>query len=499
MSNSQVSASGIAVWWLVALAALMAPASPVGAQSCATDINGDGEVNGIDLAMVLGTWGICSAEVTGVSPQHGSTLGGTLITITGSALQYTTEVMIGDVACTNLEVLSSTQVRALTPAGPVGDAAITVITLHYTVVAPTPFSYVLQAINTVTPNAGPLSGGTAITISGSYLAGATSVTVGGVPATSVVAVNANTVTAVTPAGPSGPAAVTVTTPKGTATAFGAFTYGGVVPAWAALLEADPDPAVVINASLRAAISASGYAWRIRDTATQIEMLLVPPGTYNMGCSESMGSGCYSNEDPVHQVTLTNPFYLGRYEVTQAQWQATMGSNPSDFQGASYPDAPSHPVENVGWNTAQGFLTATGMRLPTEAEWEYACRAGTTTAFHSGPGFPNGTNDDSLVGGIAWDDSNSGSQTHVVGGKAANALGLHDMSGNVWEWVADWHDEFYYSSSPATNPPGPTSGMYRVMRGGSWDSDRSELRSSLRDFHAPGYWYEDLGFRVARTP
>ena len=360
MSNSRVSAAGFTVWCLVAVVALMAPASPVGAQSCATDINGDGQVNAIDLGMVLGTWGICGAEVTGVSPQHGSTLGGTLITITGSALQYTTAVMIGGVPCTNLQVLSSTQVRALTPAGAIGEASITVESPQSIAWAPVPFQYVLQAIATVTPSVGLAAGGTPITITGSYLAGATSVTVGGVPATSVVAVSATTVTAVTPAGSVGPVTVTVSTPKGTATASGAFTYvATVVPAWATLIEAAPDPAVVIDTNLRNAIIASGYAWRVRDNGTQIEMLLVPPGTFSMGCSASTRWACTSDENPVHTVTLTNAFYLARYAVTQAQWQATMGSNPSYFSG--YADSPSHPVERVSWTTIQGFLSATGMR------------------------------------------------------------------------------------------------------------------------------------------
>jgi hypothetical protein len=144
-----------------------------------------------------------------------------------------------------------------------------------------------------------------------------------------------------------------------------------VPAWATLVEAQPDPAVVTDASLRAAIAATGYAWRVRDTATQVELLLVPPGTFQMGCSASTEWWCLSAEDPVHTVTLTNAFYMGRYEVTQAQWTASMGSNPSFFRTASaqVPEeqVPSRPVERVSWDTIQGFLSATGMRLPTEAE------------------------------------------------------------------------------------------------------------------------------------
>jgi len=277
----------------------------------------------------------------------------------------------------------------------------------------------------------------------------------------------------------------------------------VTPAWATLIENNPDPSVVTNANNRAAITATGLAWRVRDTATQMEMLLVPPGTFNMGCSASQQSGCVSNETPVHQVTLTNAFYLGRYEVTQAQWQARMGSNPSYFQSAStqVPAAqvPQRPVEKVSWNTIQGFLTQTGMRLPTEAEWEYAYRAGTTTAFHGYTGQLSGTNDDSLLGNIAWVIVNSNNQTRPVGGKLGNGFGLHDMSGNGFEWVNDWYGSNYYLTSPSVNPQGPSSGTYRVARGGSWRDGSSRCRASFRSFDLPVSSFDDLGFRVARTP
>ena len=272
--------------------------------------------------------------------------------------------------------------------------------------------------------------------------------------------------------------------------------------WTTVLEFAPDPAVVTNGALRKAIAATGLPWRVRDNGTQIEMLLVPPGTFNMGCSPSNQFSCNSNENPVHAVTLTNAFYIGRYEVTQAQWTARMGSNPSWFQGASaqVPAAqvPNRPIEEVSWNMILGFLSATGLRLPTEAEWEYAYRAGTTTAFHSMPGFPNGTNDDNQAENIAWFGSNSASQTRPVGGKAANALGLHDMSGNVWEWVNDWYSGTYYASSPSTNPPGPATGADRVLRGGSW-FNVTLLRSSYRGSFAPGDTFGNFGFRVARAP
>ena len=277
----------------------------------------------------------------------------------------------------------------------------------------------------------------------------------------------------------------------------------VVPTWATLVEATPDPAVVTDATFRAAISASGLAWRVRDTATQMEMLLVPPGTFTMGCTASNAYSCQSQENPTHSVTLTQAFYLGRYEVTQGQWVAKMGSNPSTFQGGNYPDAANRPVEMVSWNAIQGYLSGTGMRLPGEAEWEYACRARTTTAFHSMPGYPNGTNDDNQVGTIAWWGAccggNSGSQTHVVGGKAANALGLHDMAGNVYEWVNDWYGSTYYSVSPSTNPLGPVSGTHRVLRGGAWSGGTYGVRSSYRTNEVPFFTIDYVGFRVARAP
>jgi formylglycine-generating enzyme required for sulfatase activity len=319
------------------------------------------------------------------------------------------------------------------------------------------------------------------------------VTIGGVPCTNVVSVSATQVTAVTPAGSVGAMDVVVNGPKGSVTVGGGFTYLAViVPSWATLVEAAPDPAVVTDANLRAAISATGYAWRVRDTATQIEMLLIPPGTFQMGCiMRSSWYMCNLWEDPVHQVTLTNAFYLGRYEVTQAQWVAKMGSNPSNWQWQ--PDSASRPVERVIWNDVQGYLSATGMRLPTEAEWEYACRAGTETPFY------NGSTDDSTLGMLAWYSLNSDNQTHAVGGKAANGFGLYDMLGNVSELVNDWFDR--YSSGSQTDPTGPVNGEERVVRGGFWLSGVGSdvVRSSARYSHTPGYPFYGHGFRVARNP
>ncbi len=142
---------------------------------------------------------------------------------------------------------------------------------------------------------------------------------------------------------------------------------------------------------------------------------------------------------------------------------------------------------------------TGLRLPTEAEWEYAYRAGTTTAFHSFPGYTSGTNDDTLLGNIAWYNANAGSQTHAVGGKLANGLGLHDMSGNVWEWCQDWYGSTYYASSPLTNPTGPATGTYRLLRGGDWDVSSGNCRASRRIDYSPVFIVHYLGFRVVRTP
>ena len=471
---------------------------------CASDITGDGQINGADLSQLLADWGSCPGVITSVTPLQGSILGGTQITINGTSLSGTTAVKVGGVACTNLQVLSPTLVKAITPAGVAGEASIAVVSAAGTTLAPTPFTYVQLSISSVSPNQGIYSGGTAITITGTLMNGATSVKVGGVPATNVVAVNSTTVTAVTPAGSVGPASVEVTGAKGTATASGAFIYFlVVVPIWATLLEAMPDPAVVTDANLRAAIVASGFAWRVRDIGTNIEMLLVPAGTFTMGCGESPPVGCWSDETPTHQVTLTQAFYMGRYEVTQAQWQATMGSNPSSFSG--YSDSPSRPVEQVSWNMiasgSNSFMSVTGLRLPTEAEWEYAYRARTTTAFHSYPAQPTGFNDETLLSNIAWNNSNSGGQTHAVGGKFANGLGLHDMSGNVWEWCQDWYDSTYYGSSPLTNPTGPTTGTGRVLRGGNWDFYALYVCSASKrtTYGSPDYIYYRTGFRAVRNP
>ena len=352
-------------------------------------------------------------------------------------------------------------------------------------------------VTAISPGSGLTSGGTTITLNGTNFFGASSVTVGGVAATSVNVVSASVLTAVTPAGSIGSAvSVSVTTPGGTGTLAGAFSYyeAGTL-SWASVLEALPNAAVVPDATVRANIVASGYPWRVRDNSSGIEMLLIPGGTFNMGCSASNSDGCNGDENPTHQVTLSRAFYLGKTEVTQAQWQAKMGINPSSFSGNA-----NNPVEQVSWNDIAGFNTATGLRLPSEAEWEYACRGGTTTAFHSMPGYPNGTNNDSLLGNIAWFNCNGGCNTHPVAGKAANAFGMYDMSGNVWEWCNDWYGD--YSASNATDPTGPSVGQYgayRVLRGGGWSGGSHFCRSSSRSGVDPDGRNIVMGFRVARTP
>ena len=480
--NSRLTS--IAASAVLALSAIsLSPAiTPAAAQACSGDNNNDGIVDGIDLATVLGAWGSCPGVVTSVIPGHGSNLGGTQITINGTNLSGTTAVKIGGVNCTSLQVLSPTVVRAVTPAGAIGDAPISIVSSNATSLAATPFTYVLQSITSVSPNNGVYSGGTAITITGTFLSGATIVKVGGVPATNVVAVNSTTVTAVTPAGSVGAASVEVTGAKGTATATNAFLYIAIiVPTWATLLEAFPDPAVVTDANLRAAIMASGFAWRVRDNAANIEMLLVPPGTFMMGCSPG-DAECHANESPVHQVTLTNAFYMGKTEVTQAQWTEKMGSNPSAFQGASYPDAANRPVESMPVNMIQAFNTATGLRLPTEAEWQYACRAGTTTARYG------------VLNDIAWCSENSGGQSHQVAGKLPNALGLYDTLGNVSEWTSDWVGA--YTAEAQTNPTGPLSGTLPICCGGNWLYLCNESRASQRVYAQPS---NHGGIRVARNP
>lgn len=217
----------------------------------------------------------------------------------------------------------------------------------------------------------------------------------------------------------------------------------------------------------------------------LDMVRVEAGTFTMGATLEMKDP-YDDEKPTHQVTLTNDYYIGKYEVTQALWKAVMGKNPSKFKGDDL------PVEQVSWNDCQNFvsklnrITGKTFRLPTEAEWEYAARGGKKSRGYQYSGSNN-------LSDVAWYDGNSGNKTHAVGSKQANELGIYDMSGNVWEWCQDWHGS--YSSSSQTNPTGAKSGSYRVIRGEGWFSGARICRSSYRDGGLPYASSRDLGLRL----
>jgi formylglycine-generating enzyme required for sulfatase activity len=239
-----------------------------------------------------------------------------------------------------------------------------------------------------------------------------------------------------------------------------------------------------------AILLMSLALALQDTprskpANGIVFVKIPAGEFVMGDADGE-----DNEKPAHRVVITRGFEMGRYEVTQAQWEAVMGTNPSRFKGADL------PVEQVSWEDAQAFLKAMNAknddyvyRLPTDAEWEYAARAG-TTGDYGGTGNLNET---------GWYGANSGGKTHPVGTKKANAWGLHDMHGNVWEWCQDWYDKFYYQNSPTIDPPGPSTGARRVTRGGCYSYSADRAKSSSRAHPAPDARYDIIGFRMVRTP
>ena len=213
----------------------------------------------------------------------------------------------------------------------------------------------------------------------------------------------------------------------------------------------------------------------------MEMIYVAPGSFVMGSPESEEGR--EDDETQHRVTLTKGFWLGKYEVTQKQWKSVMGNNPSHFKGDDL------PVDNVSWNGCQKFIRKVneqlncGARLPTEAEWEYACRAGTT-----GPYAGDG------LDGMGWYKGNGRDRTHPVGQKRPNLWGFYDMHGNVWEWCNDWYSE--YPSGSVTDPTGSASGGNRVVRGGSWfSSERRSCRSANRDRFNPGFRYGNFGFRL----
>lgn len=465
--------------------------------SIASDLNGDARVDGGDLSILLANWGPCQSTITSITPNQGCIVGGTQVTISGAYLGSTSAVTFGGTAATNFTVLNQRTVQATTPASILGPADVRMTTAAGTILAPQQFIYMPASISGITPSFGLPAGGTKITITGAYLALTSGVTIGGSPCTNLTVLNANTITFDTPPGSLGNADVVIAGGKGTVTVPGGYRYVSiVVPSWATLVEAQPDPGIVTNPALRAAIMATGLAWRVRDTGTQVEMLLVPPGTFQMGCAMASNSyWCPWQELPVHQVNLTDAFYLGRCEVTQAQWQSTMATNPSSFLSASAQvpesEVSNRPVEQVSWNAVQGYLAATGMRLPTEAEWEYACRAATQTPFY------NGSTDDGTLADIAWYLVNSDRQTHPVGGKNANGFGFSDMLGNASEWVSDGYGE--YVADPQADPTGSAGSLFRVLRGGCWSNGSGNVRSSDRSCAFPGSASDGFGFRVARNP
>jgi len=244
----------------------------------------------------------------------------------------------------------------------------------------------------------------------------------------------------------------------------------------------------------------------------MRMVLIPPGEFEMGSSQeevirlleearqqnaptSYGERVPA-EAPKHRVKITKPFYLGLCEVTQEQYVRLMGKNPSKFQGV-----PNRPVEQLDWSNAMEFCRKLSelppeksagavYRLPTDAEWEYACRAGTTTRYSFG-------DDAAMLDRYAWFSNNSGGSTQAVGQLRANAFGLFDMHGNVWEWCADWYDPGYYANSPADDPSGPTSGANRLGRGGSWREYAERCRAAYRLNFMPDNRFHSLGFRVSR--
>ena len=238
---------------------------------------------------------------------------------------------------------------------------------------------------------------------------------------------------------------------------------------------------------------TGYGQEREFTTTildNIEMIFVQGGTFEMGSEDSYSEEGYNDENPMHLVTLSS-FEMGKYEVTQGQWKKVMGSNPSHLKGDLL------PVDRVSWDDVQIFITKlneqTGLeyRLPTEAEWEFAARGGMeeNSTVYAGS---------NTIEDVTWFDGNSGNVSHNVGGKQANELGIFDMSGNVYEWCKDWYSISYYSDSPSDNPQGPSTGFYRVFRGGSWYNIDDHCRVAHRNAYYSNSRNYYLGFRLARS-
>ncbi len=252
--------------------------------------------------------------------------------------------------------------------------------------------------------------------------------------------------------------------------------------------------------------AAAKAWGLPLEITNsigMKLRLIPPGEFMMGSPETE-KGRWVDEGPQHPIRITKPFYMGVFPVTQAEYERVMGTNPSRFKGSKgilgfLVDSGDRgrPVECVSWEDAVAFCLALSRqlgkayRLPTEAEWEYACRAGSNMKWCFG-------DDDSLLREYAWYSENANYRTHRVGQKKPNPWGLYDVHGNVWEWCADWYKTHYYAMSPIDNPTGPDAGSYRGFRGGGWHCQASRCRASCRYGRPPGTYGAFLGFRVAET-
>ncbi len=229
----------------------------------------------------------------------------------------------------------------------------------------------------------------------------------------------------------------------------------------------------------------------------MKFVYIEPGEYLRGSPDhELGR---SSDEIQHRVILTNGFYLQATEVTQGQWKAVMGSNPSYFSDCG----DSCPVESVSWNDVQAFITKLNKlgqgahRLPTEAEWEYAARSGSEAAFANGGITESGPGHDPNLDVMGWYWRNSSHNPQKVAGKAPNAWGLYDMHGNVWEWVQDWYGD--YPTGQVTDPTGASSGSVRVRRGGSWDAPAINCRSANRSIFTPSRRSYNLGFRLIMTP
>ncbi len=241
---------------------------------------------------------------------------------------------------------------------------------------------------------------------------------------------------------------------------------------------------VFGAALRVAAAEPPAAASIDlGGGVSMEFVLIAPGKFVMGSEPDAGE---RDETPAHRVVITRAFYLGKYEVTQRQWTAVMGDNPSQFQGASL------PVDSVSWDDTQRFLgqlaakTKRQFALPTEAQWEFACRAGTSTHWYFGE-------NETALPEHAWVGANARQRTHAVGGKPANPWGVCDLYGNVWEWCADWYAN-PYPAAEAVDPAGPATGAARVLRGGAWGDDASLARSAYRNSMGPNQRNRGTGFR-----